>query len=388
MTRKEELLNLMTSHPSDFEDHHFFELVSIEGKDAVTFDDLRNNLRRIYDMNESSLLRESDAMAGGFGRLNAAIQRKRRKKFFQRIRDGKRTKEYKTVVAEGDSWFCFPKYIKDINQWLIREDKINLYSAAAAGDWITNMIYEGKYIEELSMIEPDAFLISGGGNDFVGSHRLSFMINTNVDEKIPDDKFIETCVSDAFKAFILTLKTQYWLLLTSLQHAGKLKDMKIVTQGYDYVIPSLKKWRGFDLIQWIINRFFTATGDWLCTPFKLKGLHNEDRQQKVIHHFIDEVNKMFIWLAQHPNRKRDSDEKYQFPNLYHIDCRGVAAGFKDWFDEIHLKSKGFRDIADVYKHIILERKRDVKIGKSKKSYEFNKNNKVIKVRLSHSDIAS
>jgi len=385
MTRKEELLDLMINHPKKFLDPQFYELVSIEGKDAVTFDDLRNNLRRIYDMNETSLLRESDAMTGNLSKLNSAIQKKRRKKFFQRIRKGKRTKEYKTVVAEGDSWFCFPKYIKDINQWLIRHDKINLYSAAAAGDWIANMIYEGKYVEELSMIEPDAFLISGGGNDFVGSYRLSFMINTNIDEK--EEDIIKACVSEAFDAFILTLKTQYWLLLTSLQHAKKLKDMKIVTQGYDYVIPSLKKLRGIDPFQWIIN-CFTGTGDWLCTPFKLKGLHDEKKQKKIIGHFIDEVNKMFIWLAEHPNREKDSGEKYQFPNLYHIDCRGVAAGFKDWFDEIHLKSKGFWEIAEVYKHIILEEKRDVRIGKVEKSFEFDKNKKIIKVRLKDSDIVS
>ena len=185
---KQDLLDKMIRHPLDFTDADFIALVSIEGDDEVTFDDLRNNLRRIYDMNESSLQQESDAMSGAFGKLNSAKQKKRRKQFFKRIREGKRTIDYKTVLAEGDSWFCFPKYVKDINEWLIRDDEVNLYSVAAAGDWIANMIYEGKYIEELSMIEPDAFMISGGGNDFVGSYRLSFMINTNVDEKLPDDE--------------------------------------------------------------------------------------------------------------------------------------------------------------------------------------------------------
>ena len=376
---KEYLLDKMVHEPHEFNDALFLKLVSLQDKESVTFDDLRNNLRRIYDMNESSLLRESNAMSGSFGALNAKKQEKRRRKFFKRIRSGKRTKEYKTIVAEGDSWFCFPKYIVDINEWLIRDSRINLYSEAAAGDWIANMIYEGKYIEELSLIEPDVFLISGGGNDFVGSNRLSFMINTNIDEKLADDEYIKACVADAFYAFIWTLKTQYWLLLSSLKKAKKLKDMKIITQGYDYVIPSPKKWRGFDLIQWIINQFFTQTGDWLCTPFKLKGLHNEVRQQKIIGHFIDKVNEMFAWLANYPNVDGAEGKEYKFSNFYHIDCRGVARNFNDWFDEIHLKSGKFKEIADVYKHIIFESNRRVIKEGTVMEVAFNKELKVVKV---------
>ena len=385
---KEELLNRMIKDPLQFTDEDFLLLVSLEGKEAVTFDDLRNNIRRIYDMNESSLLRESDAMAGPLGNMNAKKQIKRRKNFFKRIREGKRTTDYKTIVAEGDSWFCFPKVITDINQWLIKDPRINLYSEAAAGDWIANMIYEGKYIEELSLIEPDVFLISGGGNDFVGSYRLSFMINTNIDEDLPDDKFIKDCIADAFYAFIWTLKTQYWLLLSSLQKAEKLQGLKVITQGYDYVIPSLKKLRGPDPFQWIINQFFTDTGDWLCTPFKLKGLHNEERQKKIIRHFIDKVNEMFAWLANYPNVDGVEGKEFKFLNFYHIDCRGVARKLSDWFDEIHLKSHGFKEIANVYKHIIFESTRKVTNKGKEVEIAFKKERKVVKVNLEDADLST
>ncbi len=220
-TRKEELLYKML-HPKkegEFTEQDFLDLVHLKDKDAVTFDDLRSNIRQIYDMNENSLLTESNAMQGSLAWLNSKKQKLRRKKFFSRIRDGKRTKDYKTIVAEGDSWFCFPFYVKDINEWLIDDENINLYSIAAAGDWLTNIIYEGKYVEELSLVEPDVFLISGGGNDFCGSNRLSFMINTNIDEELEGDEFIKVCISDAFGAFIWTLQTQYWILLSSLKKA-------------------------------------------------------------------------------------------------------------------------------------------------------------------------
>jgi len=91
------------------------------------------------------------------------------------------------------------------------------------------------------LIEPDVFLISGGGNDLCGSYRLSFMINNMVKADCPDEEYLKACISDAFYGFMWTLKTQYWLPLTGLQKSDKLKDLKVITQGYDYIIPFPKK---------------------------------------------------------------------------------------------------------------------------------------------------
>ena len=371
----------MVHEPSEFSEADFLELVTKTGDEAVTFSDLRENIRRIYDMNESSLLAESDAMQGGLAWLNRMKQKERRKAFFSRMRDGKRIESIKNVVAEGDSWFCFPLYVKDINAWLLDDDHINLYSIAAAGDWITNMVYEGKYVEELSLIEPDVFLISGGGNDFVGSYRLSFMINKGVKGDLNDDDFIKECVASRFYAFVWTLKTQYWLLLSSLKKAKKLDKLKVITQGYDYVVPFPNVRRSANLPQWVINKA-TATGDWLRTPLKLKGLHDMNKQTMVLGHFIEEVNKMFISLATHPNLDDKSPEKYQFPNLYHVDCRRVARNFDDWFDEIHLKSDRFWVIGQAYKHLIFARTETAKdeqyTNETWNKIPFDPNKKVIK----------
>jgi len=350
MPSKNYLLNKMVTEPRRFSDFDFIELVNKKGKEAVTFDDLRNNVRRIYDMNESSLLTASDAMQGGLGKLNLRKQKRRRENFFDRIRDGRRTKKYKTIVAEGDSWFCFPFYVKDINDWLIDDDRINLYSIAAAGDWVTNIIYEGKYVEELSLIEPEVFLISGGGNDICGSNRLASMVSNNANEKLEGDAFLETAVAEAFDAFIWTLKTQYWILLSSLKKAEKLKDLKVITQGYDYIIPFPKIRRSSDLIQWAINKF-SDTGNWLRTPLMLKGIMKIESHVTIMVHLIDEVNEMFKWLATY---KEEGSDDFKFPNLYHVDCRHVAGGYKGWFDEIHLKSEKFEVVAKAYKHLIFE----------------------------------
>ena len=42
----------------------------------------------------------------------------------------------------------------------------------------------------------------------------------------------------------------------------------------------------------------------------------------------------------------------EFPNVCHIDCRGIAKGQKDWYDELHLKSHIFKKVAKVYSMLI------------------------------------
>ena len=81
----------------------------------------------------------------------------------------------------------------------------------------------------------------------------------------------------------------------------------------------------------------------------LKGVTEENHQKQIMRIFIDEVNEMFIWLAKH---KTEGSDVFTFPNLYHVDNRGVARNFDDWFDEIHLKSDRFEVVANAYKYII------------------------------------
>jgi len=358
MSKKQDLLNKMIHNPRIFTDYDFYALVRND-EDPLTFEDLRENIKRIYDINETTLLSYSDPMKGIFGYLNNCKKAKRSKLFFKRMKKGLRNDNNKTIVAEGDSWFCFPIYVKDINEWILEDKSINLYSIAEAGDWIADMIYRGKYVEELSLIKPDVFLISGGGNDFIGDNRLSYMV-----DHLSNETNSTEMITSLFFSFILTLKAQYWLLFMGIQKSGKFNRLKIITQGYDYVIPSNKKFRSINLIQGIINSF-TGTGKWLYLSLMMKGILDVESQKEITHVFIDKVNEMFEWLATHKE-----NGNYTFPNLYHVDNRGVARGYDDWFDEIHLKSDRFKIVADAYKYIINE-------GKTKKGKLFNQNEKVI-----------
>lgn len=89
---KKDLLDLMVKNPTEFTQEHFMELVGKKGDEAVTFEDLRDNIRRIYDMNEASLHKESDGNHGSLAWFNRRKQKKRDHQFYHRIKADQRFK--------------------------------------------------------------------------------------------------------------------------------------------------------------------------------------------------------------------------------------------------------------------------------------------------------
>jgi hypothetical protein len=332
---------------------------------------LRKVLYRLFDINE--IKNESDSDEGILGRFNKKDQVARNKKYFQKIKEGHRKLSDNVVIlAEGDSWFQFPRVflridpVKDIVDWLIDDEKYAVYSLAEGGDWLANIFYSGDYIEELPKISPDVFLISGGGNDLVGNNRLATMVvNPNLeglrdihtdpvlkrlltlresDEEINLEKYKKglSFISEEFINFLNLYFIQYFIFLYSLANVDKYKKMIMITQGYDYALPYDSN-RGFWLSVQRITNEFTDTGHWLAQPLNMKGITNKADQEAIVYTMIYEFNEMLIKLANFKG----------LPRVFHIDCRGYADE-EDWFDELHLKSKGFKDIAKVYKYCITQ----------------------------------
>jgi metacaspase-1 len=71
------------------------------------------------------------------------------------------------LLAEGDSWFLYPILLKDIIDNLSADYAI--YSMAAAGDTLENMVRSTAHFEALIAEHKfDGFLLSAGGNDIAG----------------------------------------------------------------------------------------------------------------------------------------------------------------------------------------------------------------------------
>jgi hypothetical protein len=323
------------------------------------FEKLRDLVRRIFDINERTLLEQSDANAGFLGRLNRKSQKKRIKRYNRRIKDPAfdRSKEgHLVIVAEGDSWFQFPFFVKDVVDWLTRRNPhYAIYSIAYGGDWMTNMIYDGKYVEELSIHKPDVFLLSGGGNDLVGSNRIAIMVDKinfctkySSIEEIPElDLGIEyktevleaqKYITKEFYSFLLVLELQYRKIITSINK--KYPELLIITHGYAFAIPSYS--HSFDLLyplKFIVN-WALDSGKWLVRPLRIKGIYEERIQKAIIKTFIFELNCMMDQLA------------HQYPNVYRVNAIEVPKDKKDWFDELHLKTHVFKNVAKIFEVLI------------------------------------
>lgn len=352
----QEIIDLILHNPLIVTELQLKQLIDTQND---LFGELRKMVIRVFDINERSLLEESDATTGFMGRFNRISQKARTKKYYKKIKDPsfKRGNEKNIViVAEGDSWFQFPVFVKDIVDWLgIRNPQYAIYSIANGGNWLTNMIYDGKYVEELSIHKPDVFLLSGSGNDLVGSSRLALMVDKNA--KYPKYKFINEIsdrllsaeekievfsvqgfINKEFYSFILIIKLQYWKIISSINY--KFPEMKIITQGYDYGIPSYKfRWSARYPLEYVIN-WALDSGKWLIRPLRIKGFDNENEQKALVKTFIFELNLIM------------NDMVKKFPNVYHVDARGTANSFEDWFDELHLKSHVFKNVARAFEHFI------------------------------------
>jgi hypothetical protein len=327
--------------------------------------------RRIFDMN--AIPEESGAKPTLIDEMNRDERKARLDRYVDAMRDGKCV-DRAILVAEGDSWFQFPgrwftfiavwrfqiDVVKDILDHLIAGKRYCVFSLAAGGDWLIKMLRANDYVEPLSRIEPDGFLIGGGGNDLLGDGRVANMTlhKRRVDaaseqhrailakrlaaiegrDVVFDRSMYEAGVFFLAKEFIsfqnLTL-IQYFNFFTSLAHS-KLSSMAVVTHGYDFALPTRKSTARLISLRRLVNKWM-GSGKWLWLPLEQKRLA-DDEKRAVLYAMITEFNELLSALARSP----------RFPHLYHVDCRGVATSPDDWYDEIHLTSKAFKRAAALF----------------------------------------
>jgi hypothetical protein len=236
-------------------------------------------------------------------------------------------------------------------------------------------------------LQPEVFLISGGGNDLVGGSRLASMVRADFQNE-PESLFkmkkrLRTIRSEnvyprtsldldkyrqgmqfikaEFFDFMNICFLQYFIFFQNLiQNSVDYKNTLFISQGYDFAIPSLKKWRGWNPVTALVN-FFNKSGKWLYTPLALAKIQEDEDKEAVLYSMIYEFNEMLSQLARCNN----------FPNLFHIDSRGLAK-YEDWYDELHLKSSSFEKVSLTFRKCISEN--------AKKPFSEMKKEKIYKVK--------
>jgi len=218
------------------------------------------------------------------------------------------------LVSEGDSWFQHP-VITDIIDHVSKFYPI--HCLAAAGDTLRNWIKDGKVLLAVEEVNPDALLLSGGGNDILGKGMRHFLADTFDDApegERPDRFFLPLlakeldALANIYRAVFAHFKLQR-------------PQMPIIIHGYDYPRP--------------LPADSKATS-WLGVYFtEKKNLREKDRAA-AIRYMMDEFNARLKAAAA------------EFPETVHyLDLRGIVRD-DQWADEIHPNDDGYQDIATMY----------------------------------------
>ncbi|MBE0651018.1 MAG: SGNH/GDSL hydrolase family protein, partial [Bacteroidales bacterium] len=175
------LMDSLWIHPASFLNHNDPNWIRLNQHlqyiDILQLNDL---IHSIYFGSTSFMLNRSHANDGFIGILNRSDDAKKTKEYHRKIREGFRDPKlypnHKVVLIEGDSWFEYPIFLKDISDYLEKKPNLAIYTIAHGGDWVANMISNLQYEYDYVKVKPDVFIISGGGNDLVGGSRLSNFI--------------------------------------------------------------------------------------------------------------------------------------------------------------------------------------------------------------------
>lgn len=248
---------------------------------------------------------EADILLGTF---NSWSRSRRQQKYRRKIAQGWSGLK---IVSEGDSWFQYPIILDDVIDQLF--DRYAIYSLGAAGDLLEYMLKEDELTQAIATEQPDVFLISGGGNDLVGNGRLATMVHAFEQTRLPQDY-----PNDKFNLFLTEINDLYRGLFSRL--TSQFPTLKIVTHGYDRVIPN--------------------NGRWLGKPLSSKGIHNQELQKEILAVVIDRFNDSL----------RSVTDEFD-GTVFYIDCRNAVTD-QQWFDELHPNNRGFQAVADRFASVI------------------------------------
>ncbi len=271
---------------------------------------------------------------------NGIARWRRQQRFRRRI---KRGDDRLVLVSEGDSWFQFPIFLKDIIDRL--DDDFNIWSVGSAGDDLQSMVVEDpEYLEALEKHADSfhAFLFSGGGNDIVGEKSgggsyLEEMLKP-FEPGRPAEWYLQT---DGFAQRLAFIEQAYRTVLQTVEQ--EFSGKPVLLQGYDYAIPG-----GFDgdprKPKW------AAKDQWIAQYLRGDKLKFQDLQMErdVVRLMIDRLNEMQKRLCGGNNQGG------AFSNAFHVDNRGTMVEIDHWADELHPDNKRSKKIAKNYMSVLAE----------------------------------
>lgn len=238
------------------------------------------------------------------------------------------------IVAEGDSWFCYPQPSeltlpvisaapKDVLLTLGREFAI--FTQAKPGDTAQGMTQTLEtpqgVLGAVVNRKPDVFLLSAGGNDLLGGAGLERCLLKGPKPN-PADYF-----GAAFRQRLDDTLRRYAKILDVVLAARP--EVKAVLHSYAYAVVT-----------------GPGRGPWLFEPMTRLGIPPAQRDA-VVREIVDRFHAALARLAARLNADAGGETR-----VFLADARD-AVGANEWFDELHPSTRGFAKVARIIRQEIL-----------------------------------
>jgi hypothetical protein len=234
------------------------------------------------------------------------------------------------ILAEGDSWFAYPRRFialgqsSNIVQILAEQSSYVIYSTASIGDEaVTMMSGEQKYgfTKRLSSTEFDLVLFSGGGNDIVGKYDFDYFLK---DRNSAEDW--RDCIEmNRLDNKLDQIESVYIELMERVNLYSVNRAVKVVSHNYDFCTPSPQGYELFDI--------FPIGESWMYPYLHRKNFIDEEEQREVIRFMLQRFGRRL-------QRVQD-----QYPGRLFIAHTQGTLEKNHWRNEIHPTPDGFRKIA-------------------------------------------
>lgn len=270
-------------------------------------------------------------------------RQRRQAHFHRRYRAGENRP---VLISDGDSWFHFPIFLRDVTLQLSHDHLV--LPLANAGDTLKHMVYGAeathgqRYVGGLRDYghEAQAFLFSGGGNDLIGIDPSGLpAILSYVRPYEPGRSAAWHIETPEFRRRVAFIEAALRHVLADV--AARRPDLPVLIHGYDYALPC--PWGAEDRR----NPHWTVRDHFLGAAARHLGIHDPELQRAIARCVIDAINDMQRRLAG------GNVEGGAFPHVYHVEVRDTVMR-EEWADEIHPTTAGYTRVANRFRAVLSE----------------------------------
>jgi hypothetical protein len=231
------------------------------------------------------------------------------------------------ILAEGDSWFDFPRILRTgggVVSHLEDISGLDILNLAHAGDEVRHLMGVEQRVRLEEMLGDEEFrfnvlLFSGGGNDLVGD-QLCLWVRERREGMTPADALNAERVRDAMDLVEIGYRE---LIALRDRHNP---NCRIVTHGYDFPQPS--------------DDGICGLGPWIKPSLDYRGWRNPAEQFAIAQALLLSFHELQVRLEQ-------EQQSAGRPFLY-VRTQGRLDPGTHWHDEIHPNSDGFDIVAQAF----------------------------------------